>query len=414
MYTLSIVVELYSIIDGLCLSIMVRFAAHLLFFLRPQSASLFRCSEVKLEANSNSGLDAQTLLSRVILEPPSDISRAVAYLEKTTIGNNASLLALASRVGMAEHMLSFGTMGERATLRRSLALQPQYFRQECRVVFDGQGLLIVEKPFDTQVQTSATNLPRCSDERTVECWLRERGLWPAQPCHTLDFATSGLLVLARSDGALAAASRAFDHSQTTGSGGFTAKKEYLAVVLGWPQWGQRNFDAPISADPTSEFKMKVVCGSASVAEANSAVVDPLVAARWGPSRLPPAPRWLRDSRSLQPRHASTSIEVPRSQHPPPLPQISAHLAQVFYFTALAGASPGHACVGGPAAGGANQPASPRARHRSTAPTQDAPRSAGAPHLRVRKAVLYSATLILASLAGASGTWRMLGTCLPFG
>jgi hypothetical protein len=84
----------------------------------------------------------------------------------------------------------------------------------------------------------------------------------------------------------------------------------LAVVLGWPQWDTKTFTAAIGVDSTSEFKMKVLCDDASVAAASSAVIDPRVAARWGPSRLPPAPRWLRDRRSLQPRHASTSIEVP--------------------------------------------------------------------------------------------------------
>eukprot|EP00613_Pedinella_sp_CCMP2098_P034103 CAMPEP_0171745230 /NCGR_PEP_ID=MMETSP0991-20121206/38024_1 /TAXON_ID=483369 /ORGANISM="non described non described, Strain CCMP2098" /LENGTH=102 /DNA_ID=CAMNT_0012344637 /DNA_START=17 /DNA_END=325 /DNA_ORIENTATION=- len=39
------------------------------------------------------------------------------------------------------------------------------------------------------------------------------------------------------------------------------------------------------------------------------VVDLEVANRWGPSRLPPAVQWTRDSRSQSPRDASTKIEV---------------------------------------------------------------------------------------------------------
>jgi hypothetical protein len=255
---------------------------------------------------------------------------------------------------------------------------------------------------------------------TAQAALGERGF---QRCHNLDFATSGLLLLATSKEALRAGSVAFSIEGAI-------QKEYVAVVIGWPSWEQTTIDAAIDAQHDHPFKMtccnrrdlstfeasvsdrqdrttvgtavsnrttlsaanatvsnrkglsirvtdrrdlstnasdQIVlspvdsdvgiphegaidgggatrgasslltsgndgssgrpfsCGHAgatpapahgntttdSVTSRNNNVVDPRVAARWGPSRLPPAPRWVRDSRASQPRASVTVAKVLR-------------------------------------------------------------------------------------------------------
>jgi 23S rRNA-/tRNA-specific pseudouridylate synthase len=126
-------------------------------------------------------------------------------------------------------------------------------------------------------------------------------------CHNLDFATSGVLMMAKTPEDVAAASCAFD---PTRQGPTNVNKEYVAVVVGWPAWDQTTIDAPIEGDPDSPFKMRVPTHH-HPASGNDAVVDAGVAARWGPSRLPPAPRWDRDARAGKAREAVTEAAVER-------------------------------------------------------------------------------------------------------
>lgn len=143
-------------------------------------------------------------------------------------------------------------------------------------------------------------------------------------------------------------------------GGVRATKEYVAVVIGWPEWDAITIDADIESHPCSSFKMCVATtpptlpetavhtpnvttpqmhatsdnpsgctasaftnesheencsardlqrGTAVVMPAN--VVNDNVAARWGPSRMPPAPRWERDGRAARRRNAKTQARVLR-------------------------------------------------------------------------------------------------------
>ena len=86
---------------------------------------------------------------------------------------------------------------------------------------------------------------------------------PLRPCHQLDFGTSGLLVLAKSQAALSATSQAFDSSSASddsrGAGAaYSVDKEYTAIVLGWPRWDSFDWSGELDADPSSPFKLRVV------------------------------------------------------------------------------------------------------------------------------------------------------------
>lgn len=114
-------------------------------------------------------------------------------------------------------------------------------------------------------------------------------------------------MMAKTQEGLSAASRAFDHAR---AGAIITRKEYCAVVLGWPEWDKTVIDAPIDGDPTSDFKMRVTELLPGRVDGSN-VVSRDVAARWGPSRLPPAPRWDRDGRAAKARDALTHAEVVR-------------------------------------------------------------------------------------------------------
>jgi len=62
---------------------------------------------------------------------------------------------------------------EAALLRASLVAQPQYFSQPFGVVYEDASLLIVDKPFDTQIDAKR-NGRRWDDEITVVEWLEAR------------------------------------------------------------------------------------------------------------------------------------------------------------------------------------------------------------------------------------------------
>jgi len=248
----------------------------------------------------------------------------------------------AHRIGQARFLLDgCGPGPQRESLRDSMVSQPAYFVFSPSVRFANAHLLIVDKPFDTQIAHSKTQAARWADEVTVVEWAEDvlakeavgaqgKGVDvgarvpPLRRCHNLDFATSGMLVLARGDAGLRQASLAFDNTDTAGAATRT-DKEYSAVVLGWPEWDATDVDAAIDADPGSDFKMRCVGGGGEALPpacvppgrryrddaAGDNVVDAEVGASWGPSRLPPAPRWDRDSRAARPRHARTHCSVVR-------------------------------------------------------------------------------------------------------
>ena len=231
------------------------------------------------------------------------------------------------RLGQATFLLNgCADPDERRLVRRSLVEQGAFYLQDrLRVLHSDRELLVVDKPFDTQIAHRTNQRPRWPEEETAieraAAWLAatardEQPCTTLQPCHQLDYATSGVLVLAKTDEALSVVSQMFDSGcdaenghELACEGEAAVTKEYMAVVLGWPDWDSYDFSGQMDVDPTSPFKMRIV-GAASLSPSN--VVDDSVAERWGPSRLPSAHSWdSRAWRQERSRHTRTRIEVVR-------------------------------------------------------------------------------------------------------
>lgn len=239
---------------------------------------------------------------------------------------------ICSRLNQAAHLLQ-GTdaPAEVQLLRQSFLDQPQYFTQPFDIIYEDGHFMICNKPFDTQIANGVTQSARFEDETTLVelaaacCSAGDHDSPCLKPCHQLDFATSGVLVLAKTDAALSAGSLAFDSSSSRPPGAPSVQKEYLAAVFGWPEWDETQWSGSIAADPSSEFKMMRVeadetsvglrpLPAAAAAAAPSAIIDGNVATRWGPSRMPPAASWAatRSRRAAsKPKAAHTHLVVER-------------------------------------------------------------------------------------------------------
>jgi len=121
----------------------------------------------------------------------------------------------ATRAAVVDEVLPRGTQVE---VWRLPPDAPGDLVGEPRVLRQGDGLVVVDKPGDLAVHPSARYL-HC----TVTAWLRRRGT-PANPCHRLDRETSGVLVCANDKAAERRWKQAFAHG--------AVEKEYLAVVDG--------------------------------------------------------------------------------------------------------------------------------------------------------------------------------------
>ena len=65
-------------------------------------------------------------------------------------------------------------------------------------------------------------------------------------CHQIDYATSGILVVAKSNAAAGACAKLFRDR--------TTEKEYTALVYGWPPWDEKFIEAAIDAHPSKSFR----------------------------------------------------------------------------------------------------------------------------------------------------------------
>ena len=65
-------------------------------------------------------------------------------------------------------------------------------------------------------------------------------------CHQIDYATSGMLVFAKSAKAAGDCARLFRER--------TVSKEYTALVFGWPSWDTTDVDVAIDAHPAGGFR----------------------------------------------------------------------------------------------------------------------------------------------------------------
>ena len=102
--------------------------------------------------------------------------------------------------------------------------------------------------------------PQWEGEIGLDAWLADEHPATCTPegtawlCHNLDFATSGIIVAAKSSAAAGEVSRCFRERE--------ADKLYAALVFGHPQWDERKIKAPIAVSQR-RFKQRVAASGKS-------------------------------------------------------------------------------------------------------------------------------------------------------
>lgn len=116
------------------------------------------------------------------------------------------------------------------------------------ILYEDRSVLAIDKPEhwmlapDHWVNTSRNLLPALMDSiRAGEFWARSRGLRFLRYVHRLDAETTGVLLLVKSEGAVAPYSRLFDSREMS--------KLYLAVVDGVPKLKEWVCDLPLQSGP---------------------------------------------------------------------------------------------------------------------------------------------------------------------
>jgi len=122
---------------------------------------------------------------------------------------------------------------------------PQYLgflEQDFRTIYEDEHLVVSDKPFYTYMDNDNRG-PRWPGEITLmqhlsethpEVFTKDRTVWW---CHNLDYATSGILVTAKSREAAKAVSDCFEMR--------SASKLYAALVFGHPPWERQSWNAKI-------------------------------------------------------------------------------------------------------------------------------------------------------------------------
>jgi 23S rRNA pseudouridine1911/1915/1917 synthase len=136
------------------------------------------------------------------------------------------------------HRKLFG--GEEIAVERPAVRPPSALGPELRVLHDDAACLVVDKPADLPVEPAGPRSPSVIGAAGRLGGFRVAGAAAPGLPHRLDRDTTGCLLLARTDAALAALKAAFEAGQV--------EKAYLALVAGEaPDHG--TLDTPYSRDP---------------------------------------------------------------------------------------------------------------------------------------------------------------------
>ena len=174
---------------------------------------------------------------------------AASYPEAGVRGRLAQL-----RFGVAKSILS---AEEAAAL---VAEQPWFFECAFGTAYEDQHIVAASKPWDALLSSDASG-PRWDGELSLRDWLKQQhpettteGGDEVRLCHNLDFATSGVIVAAKSRLAADAVSRTFRERE--------ARKLYAALVFGHPSWDTARWDARIMPSKR-RFRQRVSAGGKS-------------------------------------------------------------------------------------------------------------------------------------------------------
>lgn len=137
-----------------------------------------------------------------------------------------------------------------------LTEQPEFLRRTFSTALETPEIVAVNKPWDVRLSLD-DNRPTWEGERSVQQYLLDAhpevgtSEGTVRLCHNLDFATSGVLVAAKSREAAADVSKCFASR--------TARKLYCGLVFGHPAWETQSWDARIMVSQR-RFKQRVSAG----------------------------------------------------------------------------------------------------------------------------------------------------------
>ena len=153
--------------------------------------------------------------------------------------------------------------------RTLLVDQPWFLDLEFRTALEDEHIVAVSKPWDAQLKQDATG-ERWAGEQTLRGYLEQNHQevftddGEVRLCHQLDFATSGVIVTAKSSVAADAVARCFRER--------TSRKLYAALVFGHPSWDATRWEDRIMPSKR-RFKQRISAGG------KSAVTNAYVGAR---------------------------------------------------------------------------------------------------------------------------------------
>ncbi|CEM11775.1 unnamed protein product [Vitrella brassicaformis CCMP3155] len=134
---------------------------------------------------------------------------------------------------------------------RLIANQPWCLERAIKVVHECEGYVVIDKPDNVRMDVPRTKSHKYDRELTVADWFKRRcpSSDKVRPCHQLDHATSGVLVMGKTKEATGRCAVLFSQRK--------ARKQYLALVYGHPSWDETTVDAAIEEDPNHEFNMQI-------------------------------------------------------------------------------------------------------------------------------------------------------------
>jgi 23S rRNA pseudouridine955/2504/2580 synthase len=141
-----------------------------------------------------------------------------------------------------------------------VAEQPEFLECAFSSVYEDEHIVATNKPWDALLSSDAKG-PRWDGELSLRDWLKQEHPdtmtedgEEVRLCHNLDFATSGVIVAAKSRLAADAVSRAFRDRE--------ARKLYVALVLGHPTWDTTRWEQRIMPSKR-RFRQRISKGGKS-------------------------------------------------------------------------------------------------------------------------------------------------------
>lgn len=194
------------------------------------------------------------------------------------------------RLTQLDFFAAQGAMTKAACARLAIGQPKVLSRYSVEVLWEGRDLVAVNKPFDMRIDLPKDTARNWPEERTVADWFLSR--YPLQRvrfCHQLDYATSGVMLMATTKSAGRVASQIFEQRR--------ASKTYLCLVLGrvpWPEGKEVPLTNRLADAEDGGFARRVV-GAGDPGEEAETRVCVLRSGMWPPDPLSPNKEGVPDS-----------------------------------------------------------------------------------------------------------------------